>query len=59
MLHIRGPIFKFSELFQIVTIVAHSDILRSMGLVLGVSKLLVMTKDIGSLRPIVVSKVFI
>jgi hypothetical protein len=59
MLHIRGPIFKFLELFQITTVVAHGDILKSMGLMLGVSKLLVMAKDIGNLRPIAVSKVFI
>jgi len=36
----------FSKLSQVVTIVAHGNIPKSMALVLGVNKLLTMTKDI-------------
>jgi hypothetical protein len=59
MLHTKGQIFKVSELFQVVVAVTHGDILRSVALVFGVSRLLAMVKDIGGFRPIVVSKVFL
>ncbi len=48
----------FSELFQTAVIVAHGDIPRLVALVLGVSRLLVMTKDTNGLRLIIVGKVF-
>jgi hypothetical protein len=43
MFHTKGPIFKVSELFQVV-VVAHGDIPRLVALVLGVSRLLAMVK---------------
>ncbi len=55
MLHTRGHIFK---LFQIVIVIAHGDILRSMALVLGVNRLLALAKDFGVLCPIAVNEVF-
>ncbi len=59
MLHIRGPIFSgFLELFQVVAVGARGDILRSVALMMGASRLLVIAKDIGGIRPIAVSKVF-
>jgi len=42
-----------------VTIVVHGDIFRSMTLVLEVSILLAMVKDIGGFHPIVVGEVFL
>jgi hypothetical protein len=59
MFHIRGPILRILELFQSIVIVAHHDILKLMTLVLRVSKLLIMAKDIEGLRSIVVSEVFL
>jgi hypothetical protein len=58
MFHTRRPILKFLELFQAIIVVAHNDIPRLMGLVLGANRLLVMAKDIEGFRPIVVGKVF-
>jgi hypothetical protein len=49
---------RFSKLFQVVVVVAHGDIPRLVALVLGVSKMLAMAKDIGGLCPIVVGKTF-
>jgi len=45
-------------IIQAIIVVAHNDIPRLMGLVLGFSRLLVMAKDIGGFHPIVISKVF-
>jgi len=49
---------QFFGIIQTIIIVAHSDILRLMGLVMGANRLLVMAKDIRGFHPIVVSKVF-
>jgi hypothetical protein len=46
------------ELFQVVIIVIHGDIHRSMALVLGANKLLATAKDIRSYRLIIVGKTF-
>ncbi len=54
----KDPSFRFLELFQATTIVACGDIIKSMALVLKVGKLLAMVKDIKSLCPIVIGKVF-
>jgi hypothetical protein len=53
----KDPSSKFLKLFQIVVI--HRDILRSVALVLGVSRLLVMAKDTNGFHPIIVGKVFL
>jgi len=57
MLHTKGPIHRVLELFQSNVIIVHKDILKSMTLVLGVSKLL--AKDICDLCLIAVGKVFL
>jgi hypothetical protein len=57
MLHTKDPSLRFSKLFQVVVIVC-GDVLRSMTLVLGVSRLLVMAKDIGVLCLIAIGEVF-
>jgi hypothetical protein len=49
---------KFSKLFQTIAIVTCGDILRSVALMLGVSKLLAMVKDTECLCPIIVDEVF-
>jgi hypothetical protein len=54
---LKDPSPGFSELFQVVVVV-HGDILRSVALVLGASKLLAMENGTSGLRPIVVGKVF-
>jgi hypothetical protein len=53
----NDPSLRFLELFQIVVVV-HGDIPRSMTLVLGVNKLLAMTKDMNGLCFITICKVF-
>jgi hypothetical protein len=55
MFHTRKHILK---LFQIVIVIAHGDIFKSMALVLGVNKLLALAKDLGGLHPIVIGEVF-
>jgi hypothetical protein len=54
---LEDPSLGFSKSFQIV--IAHGDILRSMALMLGFSKLLAMVKDIGDLHPIAIGEVFL
>jgi hypothetical protein len=54
----KDPSLRLLELFQAV-IIACGDIFRSVALVLGASILLVMAKDTGGLRPIVVNEVFL
>jgi len=54
----KDPYSRFLELFQVTTIVTCGDIPRSVALVLGVSRLLAMVKDISDLRPIDVSEMF-
>jgi hypothetical protein len=54
----KDPSLKFSELFQAVTTFVHGRIPRLMALVLGVSRLLVMVKDIVSLHLIAIGNVF-
>jgi hypothetical protein len=56
---LEDPSSRFSELFQVMTIVVCGDILRFMALVLGVSRLFAMAKDISGLHPIVVGEVFL
>lgn len=55
---LEDPSSGFSKLFHAIIFVAHGDILRSMALMLGASKLLVMVKDIEGLCPIVIGKAF-
>jgi hypothetical protein len=59
MRHTRRPILKFLKLFQAITIVAHNDIPRLMGLALGARRLLVMAKDVGGFRPFAIGKMFL
>jgi hypothetical protein len=59
MLHTKGPIFKVSELFHVVVVVIHGEILRLIALVLGANKLLAMVKDISGLCSIAVSEMFL
>jgi hypothetical protein len=56
---LENPSSEFSKLFQATTTIAHGDIPRLMALVLGVSKLLAMAKDIGGLHPIIIGEVFL
>jgi hypothetical protein len=53
----KDPSLGFSKLFQVVTI-ACGDIFKSMALVLGAIRLLVMVKDTRGFHPIVVGKMF-
>ncbi len=53
----EDPSLGFLKLFQVV-IIACGDIFRSVALVLGANILLVMAKDIGGLRLIIISEVF-
>jgi hypothetical protein len=55
---LEDPSSRFSKLFQIVVIVAHGDIPRSLALVLGVNILLAMAKDIKFFCPTIVCKTF-
>ncbi len=52
------PSLGFLKLFQVIIVVAHGVIPKSMALVLGASKLLAMAKDTNGFHPIVVSEVF-
>jgi len=54
----KDPSSWFSKLFQVVTIVAHGDILKSVAIVLGATKLLAMVKDISGLHLILICDVF-
>jgi hypothetical protein len=49
----------FSKLFQVMAIVVHGDISRLVALVVVVSRLLIMAKDIGGLPPINMGEVFL
>jgi hypothetical protein len=55
---LEDPSLGFLDFFKaiVVVVVAHSDILRSMVLVLGVGKLLAMTKNTRGLHLIVIGK---
>jgi hypothetical protein len=53
----KDPSLGFLELFQVIVVC--EDIPRSVALVLEVSRLLAMTKDIGGFHPIVVGKMFL
>jgi len=55
---LEDPSSKFSKLFQVTVAITHGDILKLMALMLGVSKLLAIVKDIGGFRPIAVGEVF-
>jgi hypothetical protein len=54
---LEDPSLGFLKLFQIVAIV-HEDILRSVVLMFGASKLLAMAKNIGGFCSIVIGKMF-
>ncbi len=54
----KDPSVSFSKLLQVVTTIVCRDIFRSMALMLGVNKLLVMAKNIGGLCPIAMGEVF-
>ncbi len=45
----KDPFSRFSKLFQVVIIVAHGDILKSVAIMLGATRLLPMVKDINGL----------
>ncbi len=55
----KDPFLGSSKLFQIVIIVAHGDILRSVALMLRASRLLTMAKDTSGLCLIVLGEVFL
>jgi hypothetical protein len=59
MFHIRSPILKVFGIILGGCYCCSWDIPRSMALVLEVSKLLAMAKDIGGLRPITIGEVFL
>jgi hypothetical protein len=54
----KDPSSKFLELFQVVVTIVRGDILRSVALVLGVSRLLVMANDISSICHIILGEMF-
>jgi hypothetical protein len=54
----KNPSLRFSKLFQVTIVNTCGDIPRLVALVLGVSKLLAMAKDIGGLRPITMGRCF-
>ncbi len=54
----EDPSSRFLKLNQSDVVVVHGDILRSMTLVLGVNRLLVMAKDTSGICPIAIGKVF-
>jgi hypothetical protein len=55
---LKNPSLGFSELFQAIVVIAHGDIFRSMALMLGVNKLLVMARDSKGLHLIAIGKMF-
>jgi hypothetical protein len=56
---VKDPSSGLLKLFQIIIVIHCWDILRSVALMLGVSKLLAMAKDTGGLRPIAMGEVFL
>jgi hypothetical protein len=56
---LKDPSFGFLELFQVIVIVAHGDIPRSVASMLKVNILLAMSKKTKGLCPINVSEVFL
>jgi hypothetical protein len=54
----KDPSSRFSKLFQAATTVVRRDVLRSVALVLGASRLLAMVKDTNGIHLIVIGKVF-
>jgi hypothetical protein len=54
----EDPSSRFLELFEVVVIVTHGDILGPMALVLKANKLLVLAKDIRGFHCIAIGKVF-
>jgi hypothetical protein len=55
---LEDPYSRFSKLFQDAIIVVCGDIPRLVAIVLGVNKLLAMSKDVGGFRLIVVSSTY-
>jgi len=55
---LKDPSLGFLKLFQVVVIIVCGDIPKSVALVLGVSRLLAMAKDINGFCLIPVGKVF-
>jgi len=56
---LEDPSLGFSELFQVIVVIACGDIPNLVVLVLGANKLLVMAKNIGGLCLIIVGEVFL
>ncbi len=54
----KDPSSRFSKLFQAIVVVARGDIPKSVALMLGASRLLVMTRDTSGLCPIAKGEVF-
>lgn len=54
----KNPSSWFLKLSQVVTIVAHGDIPRSVALMLGANKLFAMVKDIRGFCPIIIDEAF-
>ncbi len=56
---LEDPFSRFSKLFQVIIVVSHGDIPKSMALVLGAIRLLAMVKNTNGFCLIVVGKVFL
>jgi len=59
MFHTKKPILRVFKIIPSCCYYYLWDILSSVALMLGASKLLAMANDIGGLHPIVVNKVFL
>jgi hypothetical protein len=56
---LEDPSSRFLELLQVVVVIVHGDISRSVALVLRANKLLAMAKAIGGLCPITIGEVLL
>jgi hypothetical protein len=56
---LKDPFFGFLELFQVIVIVARGDIPRSVASMLGVNRLLAMSKNTKGLCPITIGEMFL
>jgi hypothetical protein len=55
----KDPSSGFLELFQVAVVVVHGDMLKVMALMLGANILLVVVKDFGGIRLIIVNEMFL
>jgi hypothetical protein len=55
----KDPSSGFLELFQVAIVVVHGDMLKVMALMLGANILLVVVKDFGGIRLIIVNEMFL